>query len=148
MDTVSISYPTLYISLVMYGNLDYAYLDYRVIVWYTALAKQKYNIVVNALNIVSPSASSSYQYGFLNYKTNNSIFFLALSMFDYSAVNDPSNAGFTWSITTSSNSTRQLVIQTSIDSQFYSINHVYLLINRFTCPITHPIRGINRTTNF
>lgn len=44
LETVYFTYPNIDVEITFYGNLNLAYVEYRVIVWYPVLAKEKYNI--------------------------------------------------------------------------------------------------------
>lgn len=83
LETVSSNYPSIYMEITFYGNLYYGYIDYRVLVFYPILAKEKYNIDIIVSNYVHLTTPYVFGVGFDTYKTGFSVFFMALKAFNY-----------------------------------------------------------------
>ena len=76
-------YPSINMEITFYGNLYYGYIDYRVLVFYPILAKEKYNIDIIVSNYVHLTTPYVFGVGFDTYKTGFSVFFMALKAFNY-----------------------------------------------------------------
>lgn len=77
------NYPNIYMEITFTGSLSYAYVTYRVLVFYPLLAKEKYNIDVSVVNYVHLTSPYVFDVGFDKFKNGTSIFFMALKAFNY-----------------------------------------------------------------
>lgn len=81
LTATTLSYPNLDVEITFYGNIAWGSASYRVIVWYPALAKDRYNIIMEISNFVHLPSPYTYSLGFGKYNPSNSIFILALKAF-------------------------------------------------------------------
>jgi len=81
INTYGVTYPNVQLESVFYGNIQYGYVDYRIIVWYPVLAKNNYNIIISIFNLIYNPPSYAFSVGFNPYKEGFSIFFMALKAF-------------------------------------------------------------------